>query len=117
MSPLAHVADEHAGEVAIVTVEGEVDASNVRDVGDRLRSALDNRSHALVVDLLETTYMDSAGINLLFALDRELRQRRQELHLVVRPGSAVARVSDITGMDRTIAVHAARDAAVAAATR
>ena len=115
MSSLARVVDEETGEVALLALEGEIDASNARDVAQRWRGALTNRSHALVVDLDATTYIDSAGINELFALDAELRQRRQQLLLVIRPGSAVARVAAIVGLDRTIATHAARADALAAA--
>jgi anti-anti-sigma factor len=117
VSPLVRVVDEQVGEVALVAIDGEIDASNARDVGARLRSALSNRSHALVVDLVHTTYIDSAGINVLFALDLELRQRRQRLHLVVRPESPIARMIGITGLDRAVATHSERDAALEAASR
>jgi anti-sigma B factor antagonist len=116
MTQLIRVVDEEVGEVALVALDGEIDASNARDVAERLRGALTNRSLALVVDLAETRYIDSAGINELFALDVELRQRRQQLHLVMRPGSAVARVAGIVGLDRTVTTHAERAAALAAAT-
>ena len=112
MSPLARVVDEHVGLIAVAAVGGEVDASNARDLGERLHAALTNRSRALVVDLVETTYLDSAGVNLLFALDLELRERRQRLHLVVPPGSPIARVLSITALDRTVTVHETREAAL-----
>jgi anti-anti-sigma factor len=115
MTVLVRVVEEQVGDVALVAVEGEIDTSNARDLALRLRGALTNRSHALVVDLGATTYIDSAGINELFALDAELRQRRQRLHLVVLPASLIARVVDITGMDRSIATHETREAALAAA--
>ena len=85
MSPLARVADEQVGEIAVAVVEGEIDASNALAVGERLRASLTNQMIALVVVLDGTTYVDSAGINLLFDLGDELRQRRQRLHLVVAP--------------------------------
>ena len=113
---LVRLVDERVGEVAVVTIDGEVDASNARDVAERLRGALTNHSHALVVDLTETTYLDSAGINELFALETVLHQRRQALHLVVRPGSPIARVIAISGMERAIAIHPTREAALEAAT-
>ena len=115
MSPLVRVVEEQVGEVTVVALDGEIDASNARDVGERLRSALTNHSHALVVDLTGTTYIDSAGINVLFALDLELRQRRQHLHLVVGPDSPIARMIGITGLERAVATHPERDAALAAA--
>jgi anti-anti-sigma factor len=115
MTVLVRVMEEQVGDVALVVVEGEIDTSNARDLAVRLRGALTNRNHALVVDLAATTYIDSAGINELFALDAELRQRRQQLHLVVVPASLIARVVGITGMERAIATHATRDAALEAA--
>ena len=115
MIPLVRVLDEHIGPTAVVTVDGEIDASNARDVGERLRGSMTNHSHDLVVDLTETTYIDSAGLNLLFALDLELTERRQRLLLVIRPGSSVARVAAITGLDPTVATHPTRDEALAAA--
>ena len=115
MIPLVRVLDEHVGATAVATIDGEIDASNAGDVAARLRGALTNHSFALVVDLAATTYIDSAGINELFALEAELRQRRQALHLVVLPASPIARVLAITGMERSIAIHADRAAALQAA--
>ena len=115
MSPLARVTDEHVGEIAVAVVDGEIDASNAHDIGDRLRASLTNRSLALVVDLEGTGYVDSAGINLIFALDIELRERRQQLHLIVGEESPVARVFAIAGVQRVVATHPTREAALEAA--
>jgi anti-anti-sigma factor len=112
MSPLARVVDEQQGETAIAAIDGEVDASNAREIGERLHASATNRTHALVVDLSRTTYLDSAGINLLFELDLELRQRRQELHVVVPPSSPVARTLTITGFDVAVPTHGTREVAL-----
>ena len=84
MSPLARVIDEHVDTVAVAAIDGEIDSSNVAEIGRRLRETLTNQSMALVVDLARTSYLDSAGINLLFALGAELRKRQQRLHLSSR---------------------------------
>jgi anti-anti-sigma factor len=114
MSWLARIVEEREGEVAIAAVEGEIDSSNVGELAGRVRAMLTNRSEALVVDLAQTSYIDSAGINLLFALGTELRERQQELHLVVSPTSPIARMLTITGVDATVATHATRAAALQA---
>ena len=113
MNLLARVSEEPRGDLTVVTVEGEVDASNASELGGRLRAALTNRSMALVVDLAATTYLDSAGINLLYAVGSELRARQQELHLVVVPGSPIERTLAIVGANRAFPVHANRDEALA----
>jgi anti-anti-sigma factor len=112
MSPAARVVDEHVGDIAVAVVTGEVDTANTGELGERLRAALTNRSLGLVVDLSGTTYLDSAGIDLLFRLDVELRERRQRLHLVVPAGSPIARVLAIVGLDGTVPLHATRAAAI-----
>ena len=105
MSTLARLDDEWHGEIPVARVQGEVDASNVKEIGDRVRGLLSNRSVALVIDLSGTTYLDSAGINLLFALAEELRSRQQRLALVVADRSPIARMVALTGLDATVPVR------------
>jgi anti-sigma B factor antagonist len=105
VSTLARLEDEWHDEVPVARVQGEVDASNVKEIGDRLRALLSNRSLAMIVDLSATTYLDSAGINLLFALGEEMRSRQQRLALVVADSSPIARMITLTGLDRTMAVR------------
>ena len=105
MSTLARVQDEWHDEIPVARLEGELDASNIHEVGDRLRSLLTNRSMALVVDLSATTYLDSAGLNLLFALGEEMRGRQQRLGLVVADGSPIKRMVSLVGLDQALPVH------------
>ncbi len=97
MNLLAQVTEERHGDVAVTRVSGEVDASNARWLEDRLRAPLTNQLDALVVDLTATTYVDSAGIALLFGLATELRQHQQELRLVVAEDSPIARMVRLVG--------------------
>lgn len=105
MSTLARVQDEWHDEIPVARLEGEVDASNIHEIGDRLRSLLTNRSVALVIDLSATTYLDSAGLNLLFSLGEEMRGRQQRLGLVVADGSPIKRMVSLVGLDQALAVH------------
>jgi anti-anti-sigma factor len=112
MSLLARVREEGDADLPIAVVEGELDASNVAEIGERLRAPLSNRSAALVVDLGEMTYIDSAGLNLLFELASELGHRQQRLHLVVPPDSNIARMLAIAGLPSVVPVHATREVAI-----
>jgi anti-sigma B factor antagonist len=114
MSAIVTVADEHHGAVAVAQLAGEIDASNIHEIAGRLRSPLTNRSTALIVDLSEVGYIDSAGINLLFTLGDELRGRQQALHVVVPHTSPIARMLRITALDRAYPMHQALGEAVAA---
>ncbi len=114
MSELARVAAEWHGDVPVGVVTGEVDASNVAEVGVALRGLVTNRTSVLIVDLSSTTYLDSAGINLLFALGDELRSRQLTLRLVIAPGSSIARMLAITGLDKTYPTFSTLDEALSA---
>ena len=58
-----------------------------------------NEALSLVLDLSGVTYLDSSGIRLVFRLSRGLRNRQQDLHLVVPAGSRVRRPLDLSGVD------------------
>jgi anti-anti-sigma factor len=100
MNLLANLTDDWHDGVPVAHLHGEIDASNAREIGDRLRALLTNRLERLVVDLSQTSYLDSTGINLLFTLGDELRGRQQALRLVVPERSPIARMLTITGLDR-----------------
>lgn len=106
------VAAPHDEELVVARIEGEVDMTNAPAIGNRLRELLTNRSLALVVDLGATTYLDSSGIALLFALADELRRRQQRLLLVVPDDSQLVRAIQITGLDRAAPMHTTVDRAV-----
>ena len=105
MTSIAGVQLEWRADGAVAALAGEVDAANARQLGVELRAPLTNRSAGLIVDLTGLRYLDSAGINLLFALGDELRSRQQTLRLVVGATTPVARMLAITGLDRVQPTH------------
>lgn len=115
MIPLIELIAERHGDVMLATLRGEVDASNAATLRAELERLLSNRSMALVVDLSAVGYLDSAGINLLFALGAGLRERQQRLHLVVEEGSPIERMLTISGLRATETTHRARAVALSAA--
>ena len=114
MSELARVSAEWHGDVPVAVVGGEVDASNVADVGVAVRRLVTNHSSLLIIDLSPTSYLDSAGINLMFALGDELRGRQLSLRLVIKPDSSIARMVAITGLDKTYPTYPTVEAALSA---
>ena len=105
MSPLAEVHQHWHDDVPVGSIHGEIDASNVAEVGVALRGLVSNQSSLMVVDLTDTAYLDSAGINLLFALGDELRSRQLTLRLVIAPKTSIARMLGITGLDKVYATY------------
>jgi anti-anti-sigma factor len=115
MTSIVTIREEWHDDVPVARIEGEIDAASVGDVAARLRGLMTNRSMRLVVDLSATSYLDSAGINLLFAIGQEVRSRQQSLHLVVADGSPVTRVVSLTSLDRAYPTHGSVADALAAA--
>ena len=113
MTMLAHISEERHGGVTVARVSGEIDVSNAPWLDERLRAAITNQSDGLVVDLTATTYLDSAGIALLFGLATALRQHQQQLRLVVADGSPIARVVRLTGLDAALPTLPTLEAALA----
>ena len=107
--------DDDALVVAHLT--GELDASNAAWARERLRTLVSNAHSGLAIDLTGTTYLDSAGISLLFGLATDLRAHQQELRLVVPGESLIAHLLTLAGVTATIRTFPSVDAARAATDR
>src|SRR5689334_15663242 len=86
---LADVRLIHSGRAMIAHLSGEVDISNADKLRTAITEATPNQSLALVFDLSEIDYLDSAGIQLIYQLRADLRARGQSLRLVI-PASSPA---------------------------
>ncbi|MGO4599118.1 STAS domain-containing protein [Terrabacter sp. 2RAF25] len=104
MSELARVRTHREGSTQIVRITGEVDLSNARDVIDAVGHAVPEDVTRIVLDLTDTTYVDSAAIATLFRLSERLRDRRQDLRLVVPRTSPIRAVVELTRLSQVIPV-------------
>jgi anti-sigma B factor antagonist len=115
MPELAKLSFETEGEVELAHVAGEVDASNVEDLTRQLLEAVSNNSRALVLDLTQTSYIDSSGISLIFDAAARMKNRRQQLRLVVVPKSFVSEVLAAVSMADSVPIDPEVSAALRAA--
>ncbi len=106
MSDLAKLSFETEGDVELAHVAGEVDASNVDDLTQQLLEGVSNQSRAVVLDLTETSYIDSSGISLIFDAAARMKNRRQQLRLVVVPKSFVSEVLAAVSMADSVPIDA-----------
>jgi anti-anti-sigma factor len=93
--------DAGSENTPVAHLAGEVDASNAPGFTAELKRAVPNTAVGLVVDLTETTYIDSAGLHLIFDLAEALRRRQQSLQLVVAPDTFVADVLGAISLEGT----------------
>ena len=88
----------------MITLPEEIDISNSDQVRDELLSLLNRGPAVMIVDMAETTFCDSAGVNALVRAQKRAWANDAEIRLVV--GSlGVQRVLSITGVDRLISVY------------
>lgn len=105
--------ERHDG-VPVVRPRGDIDAANAAAFREQLADCVENSTDRLIVDLSGTRYIDSAAIDMLFRLAELLRQRRAKLLLVIEPESPLARLAEIVGLSRSMAIHASVEEALGA---
>jgi anti-sigma B factor antagonist len=111
---LAEIEIDDTGGVYVAHLDGELDLSNVVDVGDALASAVSEEAIGLVVDMAGIRHIDSAGVRMLFDLRRHLRQRRQALALAVPPHARIRDVLELAAVGATVPLLADVEGAVEA---
>jgi anti-anti-sigma factor len=103
---VAQVHIEGSAGWPVAQLTGEVDLSNADDLGLLVEGSVSNAALGLVLDLTGVTYLDSTGLRLVFRLARELRDRQQQLCLVVPPDALIWRVLRLGGIPDVIHVVA-----------
>jgi len=82
-----------------ITLSGEIDLANAAAVEDEIRAAVSNQPTTVSVDLTDLTYMDSAGIRILFVLASRLQALRIVLELIVPLDSPTRRIVELSGFE------------------
>ena len=96
---------ERIDGVPIAHVTDDLDAANAGPVRRQLDNALGPDDSSLIVDLSDTRYLDSAGIDMLLRLSDRLDHRRARLILVISGASQLTRLATIVGLPDAIAVQ------------
>jgi anti-sigma B factor antagonist len=92
------------GQVAVVTLPGEIDVTIADSVREQLLAILDQGAALLVADLSKTEFCDSAGVSALVQTYRRASTSGTPMRLVVGT-PAVQRVLSITGVDRLVDIY------------
>jgi anti-anti-sigma factor len=98
---------EDEGDVPVLVVQGEVDVATAAE----LRKALKSLDGTGVIDLCETAFMDSTGLQVLLTTSREFDG---SLHIACLPDRPVQRLFEVTAANDLLKVYESRTAALAA---
>ena len=97
----------------VVAVTGEIDLFTAPELKAALGEAIEAGRRRIVVDLSDTTFLDSTALGVLIGTVKRLRSREGRLTLVNRDAN-IAKTFEITGLDQIFTICATRDEAVVA---
>jgi anti-sigma B factor antagonist len=90
---------------AVVSLPAEIDITNAGEVLALVTTALAPGVTVVIADLTGTRFCDSAGLRHLLLAHHEAARAGAQLRLVIPPGGAVGRVTELTGISRFVAVY------------
>ena len=108
---VAHVSIERRDALSVVHVRGEVELPNSGAVRTDILASVPPDGPGMILDLTQTTHLDSSGVRMLFEVAERLRVRRQRLVLVVNEEALIRRVMALTKLvDVVLLVATVNDA-------
>jgi anti-sigma B factor antagonist len=87
--------------VAVVTPRGRLTMVSARRLRELLGETVASGQHRIVLDMAETTFLDSSGLGAIIAGLKGARQAGGDLR-VARPTEAVMTVFKLTNLDRVL---------------
>lgn len=97
MGELARLQIERKDDVLIASLVGEIDGSNAPRLRDEMEREIPNDVRGVVLVLSEVRFIDSAGMELLFALQSRLERHALRLHVVLPDHAVIWRTLEIAG--------------------
>ncbi len=101
---MSRIVHERIDGTLVARPRADIDAANARQIRDELAACAGN-AEKLVLDLGDTRYVDSAGIDMLFRLNELLHERRAALVLVIPRSSPLTRLAQIVALPSAMAIH------------
>jgi len=98
----------------VIALTGEVDLYTAPEFKQQLLDAIAKGAKNVVVDLSGTTFIDSTTLGVLVGGVKRLRDQEGQLSLVCSDRN-IAKIFEITGLDRVFQIYPARAEALAAA--
>jgi anti-sigma B factor antagonist len=98
-------------DVVVVLVQGEADLHSASELRERLAGVIDDGAKRVLVDLSDTSFIDSMALGVLLGGTKRLRAGDGQLELIV-PKPDIRRIFEITMLDRILVIHPSREIAL-----
>jgi anti-sigma B factor antagonist len=105
--------DSIDAERHVVAVRGDIDLFTAPELKQKLTDAIEGGKTRIVVDLTQTTFLDSTALGVLIGAVKRLRTRDGAL-VIINVDQNIAKTFEITGLDQIFTIVGERDAAIAA---
>ena len=105
------IEDRQVGDVHVVSVAGEVDLFTAPEFKQRVMAPIGAGIDHVVVDLMETTFIDSSSLGVLIGAHRRLKSRGGRLVVACRE-EAIIKTFRITGLDTVFTLTDSVEAAI-----
>jgi anti-sigma B factor antagonist len=97
----------------VLAVRGEIDLFTAPELKQVLAESIEAGRIRIIVDLTETTFLDSTALGVLIGAVKRLRSRDGAL-AIVNTDENIAKTFEITGLDQIFTILPTREAAVEA---
>ena len=105
-------ADQLSDDACVIALPGEAYLHTAPEFKQQLLDAIGKGARNVVVDLSETSFIDSTTLGVLVGGVKRLRTNEGQLSLVCADRNIV-KIFEITGLDRVFTIHDTRDEGVA----
>ena len=105
-------AERAEGNVWVIALSGEVDLYTAPEFKETLLDVIGQGATHVVVDLTDTTFIDSTTLGVLVGGVKRLRSNDGQLSLVCSDRN-ITKIFEITGLDRVFTIYPSREEAVA----
>lgn len=95
------IAEENQPTRTVLHARGEVDVITAPKLAAELHAVVRGRDGDVIVNLCETTFLDSAGLHVLLNAARRLTRRSRRLQVICGPGR-VRRVIELARLGETL---------------
>jgi anti-sigma B factor antagonist len=95
----------------VIALSGEIDLYTAPELKQELIRVIDGGASRVIIDLTETSFIDSTTLGVLVSGLKRLRPNGGELALVITDRN-IRKVFDITGLDRVFPIRGTRAEAV-----
>ena len=99
---------EHAGgDVYVIGLTGEIDLYTAPEFKQQLLDVIGKGGKEVVVDLTDTTFIDSTTLGVLVGGVKRLRPNEGQLSIVCSDRN-ITKIFEITGLNRVFPIHETR---------